>query len=276
MSLAICRRQTGSSYVPASFSQRNGSDSQKQDSSPAAKINRGKNQMKERRYFSTTVQVRSDGYDMSGVLWGRALSYGKFSKDLGGFREILQPGCFKSTFADPKAYGDIYCTFNHDVSAILGRCRAGNLTVSDSPAGVDFNCKLPDTQTARDVRELVRTGIIHECSFGLIVPDGGDDWGEQDIDPDLLDDTRDGNGALYGDRKKKVHCVVRTVRSASLFDVSVVCDPAYGNDSTSASARSYFPEGIPASVRAHARDLHAIASFQRDSRRKLFNRILGQ
>lgn len=231
--------------------------------------------MMERRFLTTKVQLRMDSQGEA-VLYGRAAAFNRLSSELPpGFRERLAPGCFTRALASPTK-GDIYLAQDHDPSKILGRVRAGNLEVTQLDDGLYFNCTLPNTQLASDVRELVRQGILSECSFAFVVPDGGDDWADEDIDPEDLPDfnSRDGNGQLYGDRKK-IRCTVRTVREVNpLLDVSIVANPAYGGGATNAYARNWFPEGIPVSVRSHTKDEAAEQSLARTKRRKLTDFIL--
>lgn len=240
----------------------------------------------ERRFTPTKLELRVGANEDSGVLWGRAAAFNKYSFDLGGFRERLAPGAFTRALQDP-SIGDCYLAQEHNPALILGRVRAGNLKLSQNDDGLYFNCQLPDTQVAQDVRELVKNGILSECSFAFMVPDGGDDWDDEDVDPTQLPDyssLRDANGDLYADRvqnnpslgKLRMRCKVRTVRSVMpLLDVSCVASPAYGGGATNAAARNIFPQGIPVSVRSNVPDLAALESFQRQQRRKLTNFILG-
>jgi len=70
---------------------------------------------------------------------------------------------------------------------------------------------MPDTQAARDLKELMRRGVVDSMSFGFSVPRGGDSWSE------------DGN--------------TRELREVMLHEVSVVTGfPAY--EATSAAVRS--------------------------------------
>src|SRR5580704_12411334 len=125
----------------------------------------------EQRYTPTHLELRSDG---NGILSGRAAAYNKISSDLGSFRERLAVGCFRKALTHYSSK-QIYLCQDHDPSKILGRVRAGNLQIEDKPDGLYFNCPLPATSQAADIRELVRKGILSECSFAFQVADGGDD-----------------------------------------------------------------------------------------------------
>jgi HK97 family phage prohead protease len=146
---------------------------------------------------------------------GRAASYNTPSSDLGGFVEKLQPGCFSRSLASGE---DVKCLVNHDHNQVLGRQANKTLTLTDTPDGLNFVCKLnKDSQAHRDLYASVKRGDLSECSFAFIV-DGED--GQAFSAPD-------NNGLL-----------TRTIKRAKLLDVSVVASPAYGNGATSVDARS--------------------------------------
>src|SRR5580704_17070001 len=146
---------------------------------------------------------------------GRAASYNTPSSDLGGFVEKLQRGCFTRSLASGE---DVKCLVNHDHNQVLGRQANKTLTLTDTPDGLNFVCKLnKDSQAHRDLYASVKRGDLSECSFAFIV-DGED--GQAFSAPD-------NNGLL-----------TRTIKRAKLLDVSVVASPAYGNGATSVDARA--------------------------------------
>jgi len=151
---------------------------------------------------------------------GRAASYNMLSSDLGGFVERLQPGCFSRSLRNG---GDVVCTVNHDSNQILGRLKNRTLALSDSNDGLDFVCKLnPKSQAHKDLYASVQRGDLDQCSFAFGVDDGGDSF-DSIVDP-------------YNAGRSIVR---RTIKSAKLFDVSVVTHPAYPGDATSVSARHF-------------------------------------
>lgn len=220
----------------------------------------------ERRF--TRVQLRDDSGSRNGMIFGRAAAFNKLSLDLGGFRERLLPGCFRKTLTSP-ASDDLYLCQDHNPTLIVGRVKAGNLSVSEDANGLNFSCALPATTHAQDLRELVRQGIVSECSFAFVVPDGCDDWDDEECDPE--NDFPDFDSSMRT-RSGKVRCKIRTVREVHpLIDISCVTSPAYAG-STAANARTFFPEGVPISVRSHMRDEDAVLSFQRQQRRLMIGR----
>lgn len=166
----------------------------------------------EKRAFN--LRAESQGDEMS--LVGRAASFNVLSQDLGGFREMLAPGCFSLSLATNP---DVKCLINHDASLLLGRTKSGTLKVWEDAQGLNFKCQLdPNQQAHRDFHSAIKRGDIDQCSFAFTVPDGGDDWAEVTE-----------NGARF---------IKRTVRAVNLMDVSAVTYPAYNADgATAVSAR---------------------------------------
>ena len=156
------------------------------------------------------------------VLTGYAASFNTLSRDLGGFKERLAPGCFSRSL---KAGGDVKCLFNHDPSAILGRLENDTLTVEEDSRGLKFRCQLnPASQQHRDIYESVKRGDVSECSFAFTINgDAGEDWSE----------ATDERGARF---------IRRTITDCNLLDVSAVTNPAYGSGTTvQARAADYVP-----------------------------------
>ena len=145
------------------------------------------------------------------VLTGYAASFNTLSRDLGGFKERLAPGCFKRSLA---AGDDVKALFNHNPSMILGRRDNGTLSVEEDSRGLKWRCQLnPASQQHRDIYESVKRGDINECSFAFTVQDGAEDWEE----------ATDERGARF---------IRRTIRECNLLDVSCVTNPAYGSGTT--------------------------------------------
>ena len=178
---------------------------------------KGKEMQKELRFF-VAQELRATGSEKQPKVEGYAATFNTVA-NIGQFSEVIQPGAFKRTLANGD---DVVCLFNHNNDAILGRRSAGTLTLQEDSKGLLFSCDLPETTTAKDVYANLRAGNLKECSFGFYVngPEG-ERWSQQ---PD---------GTM-----------LRTLLDVTLFDVSVVVNPAYGG--TSAAARNVIAEHVEA------------------------------
>ena len=88
--------------------------------------------------------------------------------DHGGFREEVASGAFTKTLSE----GDPLMVYQHDLTRPLARVSAGNLALRESGEGLTVKASPVDTSYARDLRELIRSGVIQGMSFGFH-PKGG-------------------------------------------------------------------------------------------------------
>jgi HK97 family phage prohead protease len=186
---------------------------------------------KELRYAAK--ELRASGSGSERKISGYAAKFNNMSSDLGGFREMLKPGCFTRTLS---LGADVRMLLDHEPSKILGRTKAGTLKLTQDNVGLRFDCTLPDTQIGRDTWENIRLGNLSDCSFGFYC-----------VDEDFSEDPQ-GRG------------LIRTVSDVDLFDCSVVTYPAYPG--TEVNARSLWPEGKPeylqpAGLEKRSRQLHS-------------------
>jgi len=165
---------------------------------------------KERRFFDTTVEFEARAEGESNVIVGYGAVFNSNSQDLGGFVERIEPGAFDEVLDD-----DVYGLLNHNTDKILGRNKR-NLKLSVDDKGLKYRIELPDTATAKEVRTLIKDGIIDKSSFAFKVKEQR--W-----------------------EHRKGELSVRTItKFKRLFDVSPVAGPAYLD--TSVSVRSYQQE----------------------------------
>ncbi len=150
----------------------------------------------ERRYFTAgEIEVREAEDGEPAGITGYAAVFGKWSEDLGWFKEEIAPGAFKNTIKD----GDVRALVNHDPSLIIGRTKNGTLRLSEDDKGLLYNDDLPDTSYARDLQVSIKRKDITQSSFGFQTI--RDEWSDE------------------GDR--------RTLIEVKLFDISPVTFPAY-------------------------------------------------
>jgi HK97 family phage prohead protease len=119
--------------------------------------------------------------------------------DMYFFREQIAPGAFKSAIGRD----DIRATFNHNPDMVLGRNKAGTLTLSETDKGLYMDVQPPDTQWARDLIVSIERGDINQGSFAFQVLK--QTWQESEDGKDTL----------------------RTIDDVKLYDVSVVTFPQY-------------------------------------------------
>jgi HK97 family phage prohead protease len=132
-----------------------------------------------------------------------AIVFDQLSRDLWEdgvmFRERILTGAL-----DGADLSNVVATLFHDKTKILGRTKAGTLTLKVDEYGLLATITLGNTQLHRDAIELVKRGDLFECSFiGLVT-----DWSDAEED-----------GVM-----------VRTIKRISLLrDVSIVDNAAYPN-----------------------------------------------
>ncbi len=160
---------------------------------------------KTREFRVGGVDFRADSE--SGVIAGYAAVFNSPTLIGNSFREQIAPGAFSDSLAQKD---DVRALIDHDPRLILGRSSAGTLRMSEDQKGLRVEIDLPDTTIAQDLRKSMDRGDVDQMSFGFrtIL----DEWDESQDVP------------------------TRTLRSVSLFDVSVVTYPAYPD--TSAAVRS--------------------------------------
>lgn len=139
----------------------------------------------ERRAFE--FRASDDGSTITGI----AIPYGEPAR-IGDFTEIFVPGSV--TFAD------VIANRQHDRQKPLARTGAG-LVLTDATDALRARIELPDTTDGRDVRELVRTGVLRGLSAEFRA----------------IEETWEGD--------------TRTIRAATLTGLAVVDRPAYGGAS---------------------------------------------
>lgn len=146
------------------------------------------------------LEVRA-GEGEAPIIVGHPVVYGKWSEDLGGFRERIVAGAAKRTIG---IGDDIRALFNHDPNYVIGRTKAGTLELEDGPRAVSMKATPPETSWASDLMTSMRRGDIDQMSFAFRAIH--DEWREPKKE-----------GALWE----------RDITELAMYDVSVVTFPAY-------------------------------------------------
>lgn len=158
------------------------------------------------------AELRAEGDPEKPVISGTAAVYNRWSEDLGGFREIIEPGFF-----EPVLKNDVRALWNHNTDLVLGRTKAGTLSLADTERGLDVKINPPDTQTGRDAVVSIQRRDVTQMSFAFSVKSGGDQW----------------------ERDPKTGAITRRLLRGGceqLYDVSPVTYPAYPQTSVHARA----------------------------------------
>ena len=117
-------------------------------------------------FRSTDIQSEKE----SRTITGRAIVFESWSKNLGGFYEIIHRGAITQELIDKS---DIIMNINHDDEKMVARSRQGKgtLSVSLRDDGVYFSFEAPTTSRGDELLYNVRNGNIFECSFAFTIPD---------------------------------------------------------------------------------------------------------
>lgn len=127
----------------------------------------------------------------------------------------MWPGAVESiadTAFDGALADDIRCLIDHETRLVLGRNKAGTLTLKEDTRGLWGEVRInPNDQDAVNLYERVKRGDVDQCSFGF----------------DILDEEFEDRGDT----------VKWTIKKVKLYEVSVVTFPAYEETSVSARKR---------------------------------------
>jgi HK97 family phage prohead protease len=111
--------------------------------------------------FSKDVEIRVD--TEKNKIGGYAVLYNVDTTIGNWYIERIAPGACTKTIME----NDIRCYFNHDPSLILGRKSSKTLRISEDSRGVSFECDLPNTDYAGNLRESISRGDVSGCSFSF-------------------------------------------------------------------------------------------------------------
>lgn len=230
-SAAACNRPPASRQPSARQRPRPTTARQGSPRQPAAPVRRCAAPSAAARVAVHDIEWRATGAS-PGRLSGYAALYGRPSVNLGGFVETLAPGAFASTLRRIReGEHDLFLLTEHTQQNVLARVTAGNLSVEEDSVGLRFSVELPDTQLARDVRELVARKVLRGMSFSFASI--RDSWPE---------------------RGKRV------VHDLTAYEISIVASPAYPQTSVLVS------RSVPDSVTWSAAHMQALSARARAGR----------
>ena len=152
----------------------------------------------------------------SRIIEGVAVSFNTWSRDLGGFTEIIRSGAITQELIDNS---DVVMCVNHDENKMVARSRngKGTLLLELREDGLHFMFESPSTQLGDELLYNVRNGNLFECSFAFSI-DGKDAGSEKWYRTDS------------NELKREI------IKINGLYDCSIVTHAAY--PATSCSARA--------------------------------------
>ena len=166
---------------------------------------------------------------------GYAVVFDSWSRDLGGFTEIIRRTAITEELLNES---DIIMNQNHDDNQMLARWNQGEgtLRLSLDERGLRFEFEAPETERGNELLWNIRTGNLFECSFAFSLPDNStcQRW------------FRDENGAL----KREI------TQIGGVYDCSIVTVAAY--PATSVANREEID------IEAITRSLDEAAQIERD------------
>lgn len=196
----------------------------------------------ERRFTPGMVELRAAA-DAKRI-GGYASVFGKLSRNLGGFVEIVDPGAFNQSRS--LNWPGVVARYNHDGNMLLGTTAGRTLDLRiDEGAGLWYEVTPPAARS--DILELVQRGDIQHSSFAFRVPTGGDTWRTSDQGYPL-----------------------RELHDVQLVDVAPVVDPAYPDATAAARAMDAAFTSLAEHVHAAVDEVRSLA--QADELRKFFVR----
>jgi len=149
-------------------------------------VNSQLNRQKNIRDFKSSFKItRDETTPEERIVEGYFALYESETELWEGSYEIISKGAFDSTLNK-----DVRALWNHNTQYVLGRSKNGSLSLKADDKGLFGTIKLPNTQYANDLYELVSRGDIDQASFGFNIIDeeleelasGGYRWRIKDID----------------------------------------------------------------------------------------------
>lgn len=150
------------------------------------------------------IELRVASED-SPIIEGQAVIYESWSRDLGGFTEIIRSGAITQELVDNS---DVVANINHDSNQLVARWNRGKgtLKLDLREDGLWFSFEAPPTERGKELLWNIRNGNLFECSFAFSLPNNNtcERWYRED-----------------GGLKREI------TQIGGLYDVSIVTIAAY-------------------------------------------------
>lgn len=189
----------------------------------------------ERRFTAIAVETRAQDAQKIG---GYAAVFNRFSQNLGGFVEQVNPAFFNKSRGD--GWPGVVARYNHDDNMLLGTISGRTLRLSIDEMGLVYEVDLPNSRG--DIGELVARGDVDKSSFAFVTFE--DDWAVTDQGFPM-----------------------RTLMSGKLIDVAPVNTPAYLDSTAGLRSLATKMSADIEEVRSAAAENNLIKFLQRTDKR---------
>lgn len=162
------------------------------------------------------IEIRASQDEDSRLIEGQAIVFDSWSRDLGGFEEIIRSSAISQDLIDSS---DVIANVNHDDNQMVARWNRGKgtLRLDLREDGLYFSYEAPKTARGDELLWNIRNGNLFECSFAFSLPN---------------DNTCE---RWYRDEAGKLKREITKI--GGLYDVSVVTVAAYPATSVDARAK---------------------------------------
>jgi HK97 family phage prohead protease len=158
------------------------------------------------------ADCRAGASDNGRRIQGYAIRFHSLSQDLGGFRELIAPEAVDRTLSEGL---DVRALVDHDSGKVIGRTRAGTLTLRKDSKGLAIRIEPDeDISYAKDIMRAVARGDVSGMSFGFRTL--SDEWAHDAVAEEWT----------------------RTVTDMRISEVSIVAFPAYQATDVAIAQRS--------------------------------------
>lgn len=124
----------------------------------------------QKRSLQTELKTRAEDRDM--IIEGYFVVFNKETELWSGAFEEIAPSALDKTLSN-----DIRALINHDTTLVLGRNKAGTLTLTTDARGLWGSIKVnPGDSDAVNLYERVKRGDVDQCSFGFDVISESTEW----------------------------------------------------------------------------------------------------
>lgn len=115
------------------------------------------------------IEIRAAEDENSRLIEGVAVVFDSWSRDLGGFQEIIRSSAITQELVDNS---DVIANINHDDNQMVARWNKGKgtLNLELKEDGLHFSYEAPKTARGDELLWNIRHGNLTECSFAFTLP----------------------------------------------------------------------------------------------------------